>query len=344
MIEEQIQKERRKKESARPIPFNLEYAAELKQQKRLIASKLKETLRAIDETRDFDHGPQERVLSYNSDGVFEWHQENQIHRLTVGDALTDIHWGIHYYPQKEIPRLLRKKLAIERAKVEIAGITNKELIQRRISNNISPDLRAAYLRIERTTPSQFEHSAGLIFERMISNLVRQLMVDKHDWGIEIEDVNVVEDVERKIDFIVILQKHTRGAAIEESQQEPVRAQETTRVVFGVQFTLQTGFHELQWKRHQLKQLEGRKRFTSVKPLDDVILISVPTSSPEILKRYQQWQQLGKPPGGPEALWDNHTKIEFLKALTRGMGIDDLLTKREGELIEYYNSRISEIPE
>lgn len=206
--------------------------------------------------------------------------------------------------------------------------------------------RHAYKEVRNLTEEKFGKHAGLIFERMIKNIFLQIMFDKSELGIKIEDVNVIEDVEGKIDFVIKFKKRTRGAAIEEKEGNLTEGKK----VLGIQFTIlseDSPYYQMRGKfKNKIEQIRRVKESgmpISHTWLDDIILISVPVSVKEIIRRYQQWKQLGKPPGGPEALWDINTRISFIKAVLQKMGVNDLLREKEDELFQYYNSRLAKMP-
>lgn len=256
---------------------------------------------------------------------------------TLGDLITDSSWGEDYELDDSAPLETKEKYYQKSTSIKASSLYDKQLIINRLSNDwLGEGKRTAYESIQKMGEREFEHSAGLIFEKMLKNMLLQLQYDIPDWNIKIERADVIKDVEYKIDFIIKVENRRRGARIEETGKKETE----NPLVLGIQFTLISPFEEKY--KDKVWQTEKAKQHLSKMKIDDLVLISLPTDNREIINKYKTWKELGRPVGGPERLYDTHTKIAILKAVLQKMGIDDVLENQEEKLKEYYNSKLAPI--
>lgn len=311
---------------------------DIKKERRQLSGKLREQLAQTEKgEKIFEQGKPVARYDENKKMFIVEQSGKKPQVATFGDLITDASWGLEYNLDKSAPKEIKRAYIIESVKQKLADLYDRQLIIEQIEKKeVHHYKKEVYQRIQERTEKEFEHSAGLLFEKILKNLLRQVQQDLPDLGIKIKDANVMKDVEYKIDFIIQVKKHQRGAEIEEIDPEKI----TKPAVLGIQFTLirpsEPDFEK------KLRQCQIAKKHLDELKIDDLILISLPTSKSEVVYKYRAWKELGKPVGGPEKLYDTSTKIIILKKVLQKMGIDDLLENQETRLKEYYDSKLKQI--
>ena len=316
--------------------------------KQKVMKKLKESIKKIESGRNIAPAENAKKVLYNENtNCFEYSMHGQNACVTFGDIVSDLKWGVEYDLGENCPKIIQKQLLLEKAKSEIFSLYDKQLMQIQMSDpSVNEKVKLTYdLRL---SPEKelafFEKASGSIFEKMVKNLLNQITIDLPDLGIVVEDVNSLQDVEGKIDFILKFKKNVRAGVIEEIKP-PIPEDQNAKSVMGIQFTMVSGDGNSEQRKkfnYKMDQIEKAKKeglYTFKSKIDDLVLISVPVSSKEVIKKYNDWKALGKPPGGPESMFDINTRIEFLKTLLNGMGGGNIIEEKKKELVEYYNKKI-----
>ncbi|PIR06795.1 MAG: hypothetical protein COV55_02385 [Candidatus Komeilibacteria bacterium CG11_big_fil_rev_8_21_14_0_20_36_20] len=315
----------------------------LQVEKQKIMQALHSDLEKIEQGSDLLEGQGEinRDVIYDKNKKIFYIDNNQkLEVATFGDLITDVSHGIEYNLNTgDIPRAILKKYATERAKSHIRKLFDIQLLiqaeaqHKKLGHSRKSEILSQVKEKHKTGIDNFENRAGLIFERDIINMLKQLQVDLPNLGIEIEDVNVIQDMDQKVDFIIKVKQHHRAVQVEESEES---LQDGHNKVFGIQFTLNP-----EATQHKMKQIEEsiRRGVKQEIHIDDLLLITIPVSSNEIVRNYQNWQQLGKPTGGPERFYDINTKIEILGQLLEGIKANNIIDANKKNIARYYDSKL-----
>lgn len=258
---------------------------------------------------------------------------------TLGDLITDASWGKEYEISESAPLEIKEAYYNKAASIKVSELFDKQITVNKLSSDsVDHGKKMAYTAIQEKSEKGIEKSAGLIFEKVLKNLLLQLQYDIPDWEIKVERADAAKDVEYKIDFIIKVANKRRGAKIQEENEKDI----DSPLVLGIQFTIipsSAGRY-----KHKEWQTQQARRYLQELKIDDLILISLPTDNREIKKKYKTWVELGEPVGGPERLYDTNTKITILKAVLQKMGIDDIIETQEEKLKEYYNSKLAPVTE
>lgn len=281
--------------------FNLELAKqrlEIEQAQSLAEGgvKLKVDKRSLDydkQTQDFDF-PTEKGFTQ---------------KVSKGDLLTDISWGLYYELGADVPKEFKEQYIKSVYDQQIRELFDKQLIIQRTElerNEIDEWLYDTYKKVESVIEKGGEESAGLLFEKMIKNILSKVAIDLKKYGLKIEQANVIEDVEEKIDFI-IKHKKNRGVGVENVEQ--ALGEEET---LGIQFTLKSAKTEDFAK----KQRQVARALKKLHEVDDLVLISVPVEHDVIFGNYKKWQKHDKLPGGPENCFEATVIVNFIKEILK----------------------------
>jgi len=241
-------------------------------------------------------------------------------KVSQGDLLTDINWGLYYELAKEVPAEFKKQYIEAVYQMEIDKLYDQQLIIQRTKlerEQIDDYLAETYRKVGEAIEKGGEESAGLLFEKMIKNILSKVAIDLKKYGLKIELATVIEDVEEKIDFI-IKHKKNRGVGIEEVEQS-----EGMEETLGIQFTLKSAKSED--FRH--KQRQVARALKNPHEVDDLILVSVPVEHDVIFGNYKKWQRHDKLPGGPENCFEAKVIVNFIKEILKNTelaGNDDFL--------------------
>lgn len=282
--------------------------------KRQEMDKLKAELRRIDEREEME--PLEvlsrRTLSYDvaDDILYVEEGEGERRRVTEGDVVADLIWGVTYRPDASVPpttwRRLRKLSAIKETRARISDIWNRELAERESLSLPTTSLSPKFLE---------EHPmSGVVAERLAQSLLTRIQYDHPEAGLQVEPSNAFEDAELKYDFKVVFSKKTRGIAVfDESGTRELYVEEKRRL--GIQFTIgkKLVHKETQIKEAKDKLQDERLRAAVNKPVEDIVLVAVPMK--DISKIFKQWLGDGKPAGGPERYLSREAKLQLIESIT-----------------------------
>ncbi len=231
--------------------------------------------------------------------------------LTEAELLTDGEWGTKYdLDHKTVPRNIRKEYLIEEAKRKLLELADKQILKQMISSRDVDEFRkSAYSGLKRERASGVEQP-GHIAEKMVRLFLRKLAL-QHDLDFDIQTADVSEDVERKVDFIIVRKSRARGVGVE--------ANETVDRL-GVQFTVNSNPEVLEKKRQQIKKAKSRLRPEDT--IEDLVLVQMNVS--DVTTLLKKWKDAGRPPGGPDKLLPESIKEQIFKKVLAGFYSPDEL--------------------
>lgn len=228
------------------------------------------------------------------------------HPITLGEILTDMSWGILYdLDPQTAPKDLQKRVAIEKAKQQLAYLLDEQLYLRvndyKKEKTFVPAHRErqryfTFLRLEKGGgPDAFAN--GVIAEQLVANFFRKLEIDD-SLPIRMTEGNLYQDMIEGIDFIVQRVSWKRGVRVQAEQNERI----------GIQFTVSRDETILAKKR---RKMERDPKKTTAK-LQDMALVSYPLRT--LFENWNIWNECGRPPGGPEQYLPLKTQEELFKTL------------------------------
>lgn len=278
----------------------------IQKSKQNIVRKMHKHFRKIDAGETLEVGGKTRIVSFDktSDKFYFFDDKNTQTFLDLSDILTDGEWGITYGFDSSVPKSIQKKYILNEAKREIAGKLDEQIILDE-SSSVTTDTfkQKAYIEIKKSkdTRDQFE---GFLAEKMIKGLLTKLSIDGADF--EIEEADVYQDVEQKIDFIIRRKNHNRAVGVSEDDK-----------IIGVQFTLNDAKKDLKKKQveRSKKNLNSKSKRKHERGVDDIMLVVMPVE--KLKSTYKKWSE-DKRPGGPENLWSIEMKYEILKGVLNGI--------------------------
>jgi hypothetical protein len=233
---------------------------------------------------------------------------------TVGELVTDGAWGLAYKLGKDIPKDIKKRFIISEARRKILGLADEQIIRAEMAKRTikeGGETNPSYRNIFEDT--QKDNRTGVIAEKLVKTFFAKNIID-HELPIRFEEVDVHEDVERKIDFIVHLPRRARGVGVEEPEE---------REDVGIQLTTNITPEAHEWKAKQIE--ESKKRLSEDKSaVDDILLVTLPLK--ELNHQYNVWKKEEKRPGGPMRRWNGEQKKQIFKGVLQGLFSDEKLTE------------------
>lgn len=228
-------------------------------------------------------------------GLVLANDRNQV--LTEGEILTDGEWEAVYNLDASVPKDLRHKYIVETARRQL-----RELLDEQIASDkggsavVDSGKRKAYLAREQEPD---EMHAGLIAEKLVRNLLKKIAID-YDAGFTIEETNIQQDVEHKIDFIIHRKSHHRGVGVASSKQI---------ADIGVQFTMDGSTEKAIHKTKQINRVKASLGRDS--QVSDIVLVQIPLRN--VLETLKEWKKQKKP-GGPDKLWDRAKREKIIRGV------------------------------
>jgi hypothetical protein len=139
---------------------------------------------------------------------------------------------------------------------------------------------------------------GLFAERMVKSLLKKISFDFPGAYFEIVGADAEQDVNRKIDFMLIKKNHTRDVAVEAKQ------------VQGIQFTINTHPDRIKRKREQIAKSKNNENLQDNNDhVQDIVLVTA--SIDDVKEKYNRWSRY-KNSGGPDEYWTPEIKIKILE--------------------------------
>lgn len=284
----------------------------VQQEKQRIMAGLKREIANLDQP-DYQaekvEGAREVVFD---DGHFLWKKEGGVNQeITIGDIITDLDWGIEYYFNQNIPRNIRKRYLIEKAKSQLQALLDQQILLDESSSSLTETNRKKIYQMIIEDTEAYEEDRGIIAEKIVRNFLRKIVFDNQDAGFDILEADIFEDVEQKIDFIIRRKKRIRGVGVEEIHPEE-KTQEETKT-YGIQFTLTQSHSKLKRKKQQLKMAVSS--LSEEDRVEDILLVRLPKES--IVSAYETWLE-NSDPGGPDHFYDLKIKREIFRGILKGI--------------------------
>ena len=308
--------------------------------KEQITDQLQEELRMISEKKGIirGRGTLNREVMYDArHDSFLVNCEGALGSATLGDLIADVSLGSEYtLPLDSVPVELAKQYVLARAKTRINQLYNRQvaLQEKEKSEQKGKLTRAGYfneaLKDLDAKEKGVEIHAGKQFEQDAVHLLKQIQFDLPELGIEVEEVNVVQDMDEKIDFIVKIHEHHRGVQVEEDEKTI-----GDDSVFGIQFTLKWKEEDLKTKQQKIDKSLAHGIQTKV---DDVLLVTVPVTCDEIKKAHEEWHKKGCLPGGPVRLYAQEVKLKILEKITERVGVKNIVGEQREKIEEYLSAK------
>ena len=165
--------------------------------------------------------------------------EGKLGMATLGDLIADAALGCEYtLPVNAVPRDKAKLYAIERSKMHLNQLLNRQLALQEYDAAMQEGHET---RVKHFAQAQkeldakekgAETHAGKLFEQDIIHLLKEVQYDLPDMGISVQEANIVQDMDEKIDFVVQVEDRHRGVEVRETA-----AESKSQSLFGIQFTI-----------------------------------------------------------------------------------------------------------
>jgi hypothetical protein len=308
-----------------------------------IMDRLHSELRLIDqgEGKLWGHGQISHDVSYDAEKKnFLVREEKQ--EVTLGDMVADASLGCEYNISLEgVPREIAKQYVAGRAKTHLNQLLNRQLVLQELSSALKEkDLerikRAIHFKeaeeeLGRKDRGQ-ETQPGKLFEQDVTHLLKELQYDVPELDIEVQEANIIQDMDEKIDFVVRIKDHHRGARVEESRFMDNEHEEQAQHLFGIQFTINTS-EEVQ--KHKEKQVKKSKEHGTKAAVDDIVLITVPMSCKDIIEAHIRWRAQGCPPGGPARLYPAEIRAGIVQKVLEKIGGKKDEEERREKIAKYF---------
>lgn len=273
---------------------------------------LKKRLQDIDHHVDYteEEKKQRRIISFDHDlSILYLNKDYAKLAVSLGDIAADMDWGIKYAPDDSVPpemwRKIRKISDFREARYDIEEQFNQEMKQ------IGAVMKVGAASVDVNYLKKHQE-AGYIAERMAKCLLTRIQYNNSDIKFRVENSNVLEDLELKYDFKIILPQHPRGIAVE---PEGMSRETYVAQKIGIQFTIGGGRGKEESIAEGRTRLKGDKYKARVRhPVRDIVLLK---TSFDAVSAFEQWLRAGSPPGGPEQYLSREQKIEILKKAVQG---------------------------
>ena len=223
--------------------------------------------------------------------------------LTEGQIISDVTWNISYHlDEKTTPKILRKRLAVERAKKQLQELLDEQIIaEESTSAQTDQGRRKAYEALAEESHHDKE-GFGHIAERIVTQFLTKKVIDEQ-LPYTISKADVYQDVAQKIDFIIRRLDYRRGVGVEEQDLG----------IKGVQFTVNNSSRVQEHKKMQI--LRSKSKLVPADRIDDISLVTMDMKI--IAKAYNAWLK-EKPPGGPDEFLEQDVKDKLFAMITEGM--------------------------
>jgi len=147
--------------------------------------------------------------------------------------------------------------------------------------------------------------SGILAEKLIRSFLTRISIDNKDLEIEIGEVNIYQDIEYKIDFLIKSKHKNTGVKVDTDEYEEEKIRK-------IQFTIDSSKKSEDLKMKQMENTE------------DVILIKMPEL--EVGKTIKKWKEDKNGTYGPDKYFDAETKKEILEKMLKGIASDEALDK------------------
>jgi len=301
----------------------------IQEEKQRIMQKLHQDFQCLDDPNcAVEKQKDERLLKFDEKTNSFIYQDDERHEqaATSGSLLSDMNWDIFYHIDKNsVPRAFAKKYFLERSKKELLNLLDLQIIKSESEGDIIPESRKEAYRVveyERSDGTSKERM-GFVAENLVKGFLQKLIIDQR-LPLQMQEANVFQDVEQKIDFIIHHKEQKRGVDVEVSDKIKD---------LGIQLTVNP--NAVEHKKTQIEHSKKKLEQLNEHVVDDIalILFSMDLTRHLIYK----WQQIGRPSGGPDQLLKRPLAEKLFKKLTK-----DMLNEKEVSLYwEQITSNFSE---
>ncbi len=235
--------------------------------------------------------------------------------ISIGDIEANIIWQENYYlsydsfnEDKDVGGELYSKYLENYTKTETLKILNKYIYENEIIVNNTKDnfKKNAYEQsLKESNKEIHEMRSGILAEKLVRSFLTKIFANQKDLDIQIEEVNIYQDIENKIDFLIKTKTHKRGVGVEtdEIDEEKIRK---------IQFTINDSFKSNEIKNKQLENLS------------DVILVKIPEL--EVNQIIKTWQNKKEKHISPDRYIKNETKVEIIEKILKDFIEEEMLDK------------------
>lgn len=241
-------------------------------------------------------------LSVNAEGKFQvFLKGGEAVTLSRGEVMSASEWGFWWKFDDNVPQTDQIAIMSKQVRTVVASAFDRQLIEFGSVDTLSDERkRDTYRVIKEKNLDLKTMPAGILAEKMITSLLTKEMYDNPSLSFTIKSVDVYEDVEHKIDFILELKDTVRGVKVGEPHHS-----------VGIQFTINPAATEQ--KERQLEKV--RKVSLHETNVDEIMLITIPLN--DVVAKYEAWAGAKKgqvDPRGPDNLWSDETKRKIIEVL------------------------------
>lgn len=281
---------------------------ELQQKKQEVMAGLRAALSALDRPAEAraERAPRpSRAVRLDGDRlVCRSRKTGRETEVSAGDILTDGVWDIAYDLDESVPKHLRKRYLVDRARRKIEDLLDEQIVTEELASTRNDSrLKSAYEKGHEA--KELGVQLGFKAEKMLSQLAAQISIDE-GLPYAVETADAYEDVRQKIDFIIRRKDHARGVRVEEGGSELAAK--------GLQVTVNRDEEVLARKRRQISR--SREQLTRRDRVDDIALAYF--NQQFIAAAVKRWEEADRPPGGPGKFLAEDVRRDIFAELTKGM--------------------------
>jgi len=257
----------------------------------------KEKQKIMQSLKEWKQEQKEDQVEINyEDGRFFDAKRNEI---TKGELLTDGDWGVKYYLDPDsVPKSVIKKYLVEDAKRKLRDLLDRQIAIQEIE--VAKDFRKqeTYKKVKGKIERGGEiKEMGLAAELMVKNFLKKLALD-YDVAFDVLEVDVYQDVEQKLDFIIARRPYFRRVEV-----DPLKDDEHGEISsLGIQFTINSNKEVLDKKRRQIEKSKAKKTGGDI--YEDIVLVHIDMKN--IGQLFEKWSET-KASGGPDKLLSQEVK-------------------------------------
>lgn len=288
----------------------------------LIDLKIEDLERVEEERKIESFNEEEQVFLYRD-------KRENLQEATLGEVITDLEWDINYDVEEidGAPRLWKKKYLIEKAKKTLLKLADEQIIRSEMDNNTVGDIiQDTYENIQYGREiGADKRKEGFVSEIMVRSFLRQLAFDK-GLPIKVQEADVFQDVEEKIDFIIERQKDILGVQVTEANLYHGEEEEEKSSV-AVQFSTNPKAEER--KRKQIQRLLRQKRRAGEEVQNMALVIFSKLMAGDLKK---EWDRAGRPAGGPVKFMKGEVKKELFEKILQTLFTKEELEDEWGQMV------------
>lgn len=235
--------------------------------------------------------------------------------LSMGQIVSNTIWDKEYYMSfdsfnetKDKGEVMYDDYFKTLTEKETLKILNKYIYEKEILKNSTKDAfkMNAYKNSREEGNKSIENTrSGIIAEKLVRSFLTRIAIDNKDLEIEISEVNIYQDIEYKIDFLIKNKHINRGVKVDSDEYEEEKVRK-------IQFTINASRESEELKKKQLEIA------------DDVILVKMPEL--EVSKTIKKWKEDKTHEYSPDKYFDTETKREILEKMLKGFVSDEALDK------------------